>query len=235
MRDFEEIKPQIEELKGKIHQAEIEMNFVQTIEKPLQLKIQPRWLILFVVAVFFIECMRAAANRKFEISWITWIVVGVVIVSYVVYAVVMSLRHKDHVKEASAAYETKRAIYETLQAQKRETFEKYVAESGGIRAEYADENRAVYLWKDEKELTIVRLTDDIEQENVPCEDINYISSDENLGEYAKALGEEETIDKSVPYCYIFTKNKTYIFNVASYDNILSLLPAYELKNKLGKS
>ena len=66
------------------------------------------------------------------------------------------------------------------------------------------------------------------------EDINYISSDEKLAEYTKALGEAETVTSGVPYCYLFTKNKTYVFNVDGYDSLKELLPEFELQNKLSK-
>lgn len=232
MRDFDEINPLMDEYKIKIRHAEAEMTFVQSVERPLKLKLQPRWIILFVIALFFIECMRAAVNRKFEVPLYTLIAGGVLIVGYVVYVIVMSVRHREHLKELSATYEQKKEVYEFLQKERREKFEEFVSKTGGLKVELSEGNKIAYLWKDEDSLTLAFLADGIVAEEIKLEDINYISSDEKLGEYAKALGEEEIVDKSIPYSYIFTKNKTFIFSADSYAAIYSLLPEYELQNKI---
>lgn len=234
MHNFEDIEPVIEEYKGKLRQAEAELNFTVSVERPLKLKLQPRWIILFVIAVFFIECMRAAVNRKFDVPLYTLIGSGVLVVGYVVYVIIMAARHRDYLKESKAKYEEKREIYEYLQRERKEKFEEYVSQTDGKKVEFAEGNRTAYLWRDETSLTVATLGDGIEKEELYIEDINYISSDEKLSEYVKSLGEEETVDKSVPYSYIFTKNKTYIFSADSYPSIRSLLPEYELQNKIGK-
>jgi|GEM_PF-6514962 len=234
MHDFQKVNEELAELKEKIRQAEIELDFVKSTERSLKLKLQPRWVILFVFAVFFVECMRAATNKKFEISLLTGIGVGVIVVGYLIYVIIMAVKNREHNKEQAFNYDLKKAAYEKLQERKREIFANHAKETGGVKLEYAEENRPVYLWLEDDELTLACILDEIKAETVKKEDINYISSDEKLAEYTKALGEAETVTSGVPYCYLFTKNKTYVFNVDGYDSLKELLPEFELQNKLSK-
>lgn len=229
MPDFERIKPQLEEMKGKIKLAEEEMLFVKDTFHSLDLKIKPVWSIFLIISLFIMEAIKAVYNKGFSISIWTWIVLGLTIVGYSSYFIVMSVNNHRYNKERHELFAVKKNVYENLNAQRRELFENFVKETDGEKLFEANLNLARYLWKEEKGLTIATLKDDLEIEYFDDSEIRYIANDELLSDYNKRLGYSVDIESATPYCYLFTDKKCYVFLSEGYSVLKKMFPEKEME------
>lgn len=231
MPDFDRIKPQMDELKGRIRLAEEEMLFVQGTFHSLDLKIKPAWAIFIVISLFVMEAIKAIYNKGFNISLWTWIVLGLTVIGYLCYFIVESVRNYNYNKERKELFAVKRSIYENLNAQRRDFFEEFVRETNGEKLVEANINLIRYIWKEE-EVILATIKEDVEVEKLSLSEVKYIANDELLSDYNSKLGLSSDIEASIPYCYMFTDKKCYVFLSEYYPILKKMFPDKEIDKTL---
>ncbi len=232
MPNFEKIKPQLDEMKGRIKLAEEEMLFVKDTFHSLELRIKPIWAIFIVISLFVMEAIKAVYNKGFKISVWTWVVLGVTVVGYLTFFIIMSINNYKYNKERRELFAVKKSIYESLNAQRRDFFEEFVSETNGEKLLEANLNLVCYLWKEGSTIVIATLKEELEIECLELSEIRYIANDELLSDYNKKLGLSSDIEAATPYCYLFTDKKCYVFLSEGYSVLRKMFPDKEIERAI---
>ena len=232
MPNFETINEEIDNLNKDIERARFETEFVQSVEKKYELKIKPIYLVFLLITAFFVELATAINKRGYEPTIWLYCAVGAVLLIYVVYVSITLLKRRQAQKEANEQAESKGLVYETLLNKRKDFFEKFVAETKGIVMISAENNLSNYIWVENEVLTIATLEKELKREEIPLEDVKYISSDDRLFDYNKFLGNATNVAAETQNAYIFTKEKCFVFHTLNYDCLAELMPEKELLNVL---
>lgn len=235
MPNFDTIKEKIENLNTEIKQASFEMEFAKTSANKTELKIKPIYLVFLLVAVFLVELSTAVIKRKYEPNIWLYCATGAVIIVYIAYVIVTLSKQRNSQKDTNDLYSTKKTIYEALRNKRKEIFERFVAETGGVVMQSAENNFNHYIWVEDSVLIIAILEEKLDIKEIPLDNIKYISSDERLFDYNKVIGTATNVGNETPYSYIFTNEKCYLYYTKNYDELAKLMPEKELLQVLKKN